>query len=185
MAVVTSAPFLNWFFNRRIFAAIAYCRGVTPNNLLNARRISLGAKLSLWLIDPDGRMTLSEPPPSFSMMFLIRWQAAATARAARLSLRERCPSSPGWQRRHARNPALRAAAGVRKNSTCEVRGRRAGQLGWQKILVDRTANTNFPSASRSRRATASARHAPPGSLPLLPLYFLTVLLILAGRYCII
>lgn len=73
------------------------------------------------------------------------------------STSEREPPSSGWQRRHGLNPALRASAGVAKNSTRSGRGRRLGHEGLQKIPVDRTAYTNCPSALRSRCATACHR----------------------------
>ena len=63
----------------------------------------------------------------------------------------------GRQRRQARKPASRAAAGVKKKLTCFGLGRRAAHVGRQKTLVLLTAYTNLPSAAGSRATTCAHR----------------------------
>jgi hypothetical protein len=60
----------------------------------------------------------------------------------------------GRQRRQGLNPAEYAAAAVGKKTQFSSLGVRAGQIGRQKMPVDRTPVRNRPSKRRSRAATA-------------------------------
>src|SRR3989454_5663166 len=60
----------------------------------------------------------------------------------------------GRQRRHGLNPAEYAAAAVGKKTQFSNRGVRAGQIGREKIPVDKTPVRKRPSNRRSRALTA-------------------------------
>jgi hypothetical protein len=66
----------------------------------------------------------------------------------------------GRQRRQGRKPASRAAAALGTNRQFSRRGVRAGQIGRQKMPVERTATKKRPSKRRSRvRSARSQRSA--------------------------
>src|SRR5215471_5958986 len=138
MASVIRASLCSALLNLLVRCACWYCRGLMPTIFLNIRWKWNGLRPT--------RREMASRLSVVSRFSSIKRRAASTFCTCRLR-------SSGVHRRQGRYPALRACSGESKNSTFSGRGRRLGHEGRQKMPVDLTAYTNWPSALMSRDRT--------------------------------